>query len=528
MSNMKKLIESIDSIIDGKDKMSEPTIALPKGKGKFLGDVHRDSSTPTPKKVRDRKTGEMYDPDEKFNDRMNSPEVIAQFKRMKNESISVDELTEELKAAFEDYVGDKYNADTLYAPIAKKKPSKDQAKLKKVKVPEPNAINELDASTVTSYKDKSKRDLENTIRRSKRLDDKNDNFGRGPKEMSKADSDKQQDNYHRIGKRSRGLGRADARTDESNVMNRVRERAANNDSNNTEVDEANGENRAHYDRIRQKNVVAPIDRERYTDLSHEGLEGPFRQKNGQVLYYDNKAGKYYNRDTDFYISDEDHRQMNEVNNSDSVTESDPDIPADIHDKMIAKRREEQRQQLLRRSGEENRRKVDAGVNRYASHLKNPSHAVESKADRARNFLNKLQEMSGKLAKLKGTKSLKEAPIDQTVAPAAPGQTVQTANPTKPAPTGQPVPGQPLTPSQQAPAPKGLPTAPPVAGQPAAPAAGQAGGAPIAAPPGTPLPPSGGQVNAATTPIQATQQMAQQFAQNPAAANQAMMKLNNLK
>lgn len=60
-------------------------------------------------------------------------------------------------------------------------------------------------------------------------------------------------------------------------------------------------NRDLYDKIRSKGVVPGIDRERYTDLSHEGLEGPFRAKNGEVLYYDPKEGKYYNRDDDMYV-----------------------------------------------------------------------------------------------------------------------------------------------------------------------------------------------------------------------------------
>jgi hypothetical protein len=37
------------------------------------------------KLVKDRKTGEMYDPEEEFNKLMNSKEYIAMLKRMKNE-----------------------------------------------------------------------------------------------------------------------------------------------------------------------------------------------------------------------------------------------------------------------------------------------------------------------------------------------------------------------------------------------------------------------------------------------------------
>jgi hypothetical protein len=52
-------------------------------------------------------------------------------------------------------------------------------------------------------------------------------------------------------------------------------------------------------------VMPGIDKERYTDLSAEGLEGPFRLKSGKVVYYDPKMGQYYDRDTDMYISQDD-------------------------------------------------------------------------------------------------------------------------------------------------------------------------------------------------------------------------------
>ena len=47
-------------------------------------------------------------------------------------------------------------------------------------------------------------------------------------------------------------------------------------------------------------VMPPMDRERYTDLP--GLEGPFQTRSGKVVYYDPKEGKYYDRDSDMYLS----------------------------------------------------------------------------------------------------------------------------------------------------------------------------------------------------------------------------------
>ena len=75
--------------------------------------------------------------------------------------------------------------------------------------------------------------------------------------------------------------------------------------------EGKSENRDLWDRIKSKGVVPNIDKEKYTDLSDEGLEGPFRMKNGQVLYYDPKEGKYYNRDTDMYVDYDDYKKMDE-------------------------------------------------------------------------------------------------------------------------------------------------------------------------------------------------------------------------
>ena len=82
-----------------------------------------------------------------------------------------------------------------------------------------------------------------------------------------------------------------------------------------DVEEGKSENRDLWDKIKSKGVVPSIDRERYTDLSDEGLEGPFRMKNGQVLYYDPKEGKYYDRDTDMYVDYDDYRAMNEMDKS---------------------------------------------------------------------------------------------------------------------------------------------------------------------------------------------------------------------
>ena len=48
-------------------------------------------------------------------------------------------------------------------------------------------------------------------------------------------------------------------------------------------------------------VLPPIDRERYPNREHENLEGPYSNKHGKIYYYDLKAGKYYDPDTDIYL-----------------------------------------------------------------------------------------------------------------------------------------------------------------------------------------------------------------------------------
>jgi hypothetical protein len=212
-------------------------------------------------------------------------------------------------------------------------------------------------------------------------------------------------------------------------------------------------------------------------LSHEGLEGPFRQKNGQVLYYDPKAGQYYDRDKDMYIDYDEHKGMNEAEND--------------------------------------------------------------KKAKLKSLMDKLKQAHSKLVSLRGGKSgmVDEAPIDQTVAPAANAQVIQAAQQAKP---GQPVQPQqaavpltqPKTTAQQPPAPQGQPTAAVPPGQPTPPAAGQAGGAPLAPPAGTPGAPGApaqaqGNNNAATTPMQNLSQTVTQLAQDPAAAKQAAIKLGNV-
>ena len=56
-------------------------------------------------------------------------------------------------------------------------------------------------------------------------------------------------------------------------------------------------------------VVDTLDVMRDKYSPRKGLEGPFNFS-GRVLYYDNKAGQYYDPTTDFYVE---QAEMDEIN-----------------------------------------------------------------------------------------------------------------------------------------------------------------------------------------------------------------------
>jgi hypothetical protein len=59
-------------------------------------------------------------------------------------------------------------------------------------------------------------------------------------------------------------------------------------------------------------VLPPID-DRYQE--RDGLEGPFRTTSGKVLYYDPREGRYYDPDTDMYLSHEEYDAYNAPDSS---------------------------------------------------------------------------------------------------------------------------------------------------------------------------------------------------------------------
>jgi len=57
-------------------------------------------------------------------------------------------------------------------------------------------------------------------------------------------------------------------------------------------------------------VIDTVDQMRVKYGTRAGLEGPFNFS-GQVLYYDNKEGAYYDPTTDFYVSSEEMDIINQ-------------------------------------------------------------------------------------------------------------------------------------------------------------------------------------------------------------------------
>tara|TARA_B100001094_G_scaffold308537_1_gene341282 strand:+ start:153 stop:662 length:510 start_codon:yes stop_codon:yes gene_type:complete len=73
--------------------------------------------------------------------------------------------------------------------------------------------------------------------------------------------------------------------------------------------ERQSSSRQHHKEMMDKYRLRSLDTNRYTKI--KGLEGPFQYKNNHVLYYDSIEGRYYNSDSDMYLTyDEADRIVN--------------------------------------------------------------------------------------------------------------------------------------------------------------------------------------------------------------------------
>ena len=80
-------------------------------------------------------------------------------------------------------------------------------------------------------------------------------------------------------------------------------------------------------------VLPPMDKEKYQ--ARDGLEGPFSTLSGKVVYYDPKAGSYYDPDTDMYISYDDFQALDNDYSGMGDEEAD-DFVKDIEPKETVK------------------------------------------------------------------------------------------------------------------------------------------------------------------------------------------------
>lgn len=213
------------------------------------------------------------------------------------------------------------------------------------------------------------------------------------------------------------------------------------------VEEGKKENRELWDRINARGTVPSINKERYTDMSAQGLEGPFRTKSGKVLYYDAQEGKYYDRDSDMYIDHKDYEAMNEAKNGlNEFRGTSKDVP-------VAK----SRPPVKRPAQQVETPSWESIVKAQGAKPLTDESAGNDKRSKAQILRKKLEDMQGKLRETKkamANRSLKEAPINQVVpTPGQPAQ-AQPGQPVQPVQPGQ----QPAAQTQQPPAPPGSPNA----------------------------------------------------------------------
>ena len=87
------------------------------------------------------------------------------------------------------------------------------------------------------------------------------------------------------------------------AMNRVNRMKMKNED--VQIDEMSA--KQHYNKMVAQGkvggqVVSPIDRKRFPNREREGMEGPYRVKrSGLIYYYDKRAGKYYDPQSDMYL-----------------------------------------------------------------------------------------------------------------------------------------------------------------------------------------------------------------------------------
>ena len=91
-----------------------------------------------------------------------------------------------------------------------------------------------------------------------------------------------------------------------------------------------------------------LDKSKYQKRA--GLEGPFMTKSGQVVYYDNKKGKYLNPDNDMYLSYDDWKSISEDAPANATGTAVAGTGDDSSTVVVKKKKKPMQDKLMRRMG----------------------------------------------------------------------------------------------------------------------------------------------------------------------------------
>lgn len=434
---------------------------------------------------------------------------------------SEDELAESIRAAFEDYVSnEKYDADRIYPgkkkrPTADKKPVKAPPTIDPTMVAEgPGDIDEFDPAI--SPRTQHKRNQKAVVSTDKPIGFRISDVGAGGKEYN-VKTDKAWDDQHKTneGTKQRKTNatwaqitdyekRAKATKDDikkNHYMQMAKDLRAKLPTN-----EAKSENRALWDKINSKGVVPSIDRKRYTDLSHEGLEGPFRMHNGKVVYYDPKAGQYYDRDTDMYISNDEMDVINHFGLKEDYAEF-PDAD-DVLPASELKHSDPMSNVADKASAQSRVNSMMKTIRKIMLQLQNPALRREDAA----KLESTLDSIKQNFAQLKAKFGVKGVALEDT--PIVPAAQPVPAKPGQPAQAGAPA----VSSAQTSENPPGTPPQ----------ATASKNSPPTSTPPSNPQQAPAGQVaQAPQTPVDQIKGLLQTLSTNPSMAKQVSTKLNSI-
>ena len=130
----------------------------------------------------------------------------------------------------------------------------------------------------------------------------------------------------------------------------------------------------------QQSRLPRLNKAKYAKRS--GLEGPFMTKAGQVVYYDNKKGQYYNPDNDMYLSYNDWKKLSEdapVNATGTAVAGTGDDSSTV----VVKKKKPLQDKLMRRL------KIKEAIDRAVPDLEYPKDKITERKqqliDMARNY-----------------------------------------------------------------------------------------------------------------------------------------------